>query len=69
MAYLHVIMKCFPWEMLHDYPEADSFDSRKLTSAKLLRKVNISKAKKDGVSIRYTVLCVFLRSDRLRKAQ
>ena len=21
MAYLYVIMKCFPWEMLHDYPE------------------------------------------------
>ena len=21
MAFLYVIMKCFPWEMLHDYPE------------------------------------------------
>ena len=21
MAYLYVVMKCFPWEMLHDYPE------------------------------------------------
>ena len=21
IAYLYVIMKCFPWEMLHDYPE------------------------------------------------